>query len=145
MRFTLYTDYALRVLLYLGKRQDGLATVAEISRVYQISEHHLTKVVHNLGRDGYIQTIRGRNGGIRLAASPEDILIGDVVRRYEENFTLVDCLGSGPVTCPIVGACGLTSLFGDALEAFMHVLNEKSLADILAGSRTLGQRLKELA
>lgn len=127
MRLTRYTDYAMRVLLYLGARQDRLCSIAEIARAYDISQNHLMKVVHDLGKAGYVASVRGRMGGIRLARPAEEIRIGTVVRHTEDGFDLVDC-GS----CVIAPACGLTGVLREALGAFMAVLDRYTLADLLA-------------
>lgn len=126
MRLTGYTDYSLRVLMYLGARPDRQASVAEISRAYGISQNHLMKVVNGLGRLGYIASSRGRTGGIRLAKAPDQIWIGQVVRETEDGFDLVDCQ-----RCVISSACGFASVLDEALAAFMRVLDGYTLADLL--------------
>lgn len=125
MRFTRYTDYAMRVLIYLGARPDELCSIPEIAKAYGISQNHLMKVVNDLGHAGYISSVRGRFGGIRLAKRPEDINIGAVVRQTEDGFDLVDC-GS----CIIAPACGFTSVLNEAMAAFMAVLDRYTLADL---------------
>ena len=125
MRLTLHTDYALRVLIYLNARSDRLSSIAEIARSYGISQNHLMKVVHRLGKLGYVDTLRGRNGGIRLARPAASISIGEVVRATEDSFQLVDC-----PTCVIAPACGLNGLLGSATLAFLDVLDKATLADI---------------
>ncbi len=142
MRFTRYTDYALRVLMYLGRKGEELSTIKEIASRYGISENHLMKVVHQLGRHGYITTIRGRQGGMRLAAAPENINIGEVVRATEDDLNIVECFDGTRNDCPITGVCGLTSMIGEALQAFLAVLDQKSLADVLGKSPGLGAALK---
>ena len=91
MRLTGFTDFALRVLMYVGAKGESLSTVEEIADSYGISRHHLTKVVHRLGQLGYLETIRGKNGGIRLARDPGEINLGAVVRQMEDDLTLVPC------------------------------------------------------
>ncbi|MFD2676846.1 Rrf2 family transcriptional regulator [Camelimonas lactis] len=127
MRLTRYTDYAMRVLLYLGARPDRLCSIAEIAGAYRISQNHLMKVVNDLGRAGYVASVRGRAGGVRLARDPSAINIGAVVRHTEEGFDLVDCGG-----CVIAPACGLTGALREALAAFLAVLDGYTLADLLA-------------
>jgi len=127
MRLTRYTDYAMRVLLYLGARADRLCSIAEVSRAYGISQNHLMKVVNDLARQGYVESVRGRFGGIRLGHPPEAINVGAVIRHTEDDFDLVDC-GS----CIIAPACGLTGALHEALAAFMAVLDGYTLADLLA-------------
>lgn len=127
MRLTRYTDFALRVLLYLAREPGSQASIARIAQAYGVSQSHLMKVVSDLVGAGYVESVRGRGGGIRLARSPDDIMIGSLVRHTEEDFDLVDC-GS----CLIAPACGLTSMFDEALAAFMAVLDSYSLADAMA-------------
>jgi len=127
MRLTRYTDYAMRVLLYVGARPERLCSIAELSRAYGISQNHLMKVVHDLGKAGYLASARGRFGGIKLGRAPEDIIVGAVVRHTEDGFDLVDC-----GTCIIAPACGLTGALREALAAFLAVLDGYTLADLLA-------------
>lgn len=127
MRLTRYTDYAMRVLLYLGRQPGQLTSIADIARAYGISQNHLMKVVNDLVNAGYLEGVRGRNGGIRLARPPAQINVGALVRHTEDNFDLVDC-GS----CIIAPACGLASVLDEALLAFLKVLDSYSLADVLA-------------
>lgn len=138
MRLTKYTDYAIRVLMYLSGDPDRMASVGEIARGYGISQNHLTKVVHNLGRAGYIVTVRGRAGGIKLARPPGDINIGAVIREFEDDFDLVNCQN-----CVIAPACGLTGLLNSAVTAFLQVADAYTLADI-STSRQQMQTLMEL-
>jgi Rrf2 family nitric oxide-sensitive transcriptional repressor len=132
MRLTLYTDYSLRVLLYLGARNiEDLSTIKEISDAYGISKNHLMKVTHELGKLGYIETVRGRGGGIRLALKPKDIGIGKLVRQTEEDFYLVDCFNPESVGCIISPVCSLKGALNKALHAYIAVLDEYTLADFL--------------
>lgn len=127
MRLTRYTDYAMRVLLYLGARQDRLCSIAEIAQAYGISQNHLMKVVSDLVSAGYLVSVRGRFGGVRLARPPDQINVGAVVRHTEDGFDLVDC-GS----CIIAPACGLTGALHQALAAFMKVLDGYTLENLLS-------------
>ncbi|MDE0809418.1 MAG: Rrf2 family transcriptional regulator [Alphaproteobacteria bacterium] len=132
MRFTLHTDYSLRVLMYLGAEPgDDLATVKEISKSYGISENHLMKAVHRLGQSGFITTVRGRQGGMRLARAPDDIIAGAVVRACEDDMRIVECFDSQTNTCPIANACALPSVLDEASTAFLSVLDRYTLADLL--------------
>ena len=126
MRLTRYTDYSLRVLMYAGARGDRVSTIAEIARAYGISRDHLMKVVQELGRAGYLRNVRGRFGGILLARPAAEIVVGEVVRRTEADFELVEC-GS----CVIAPACGVTGALREALDAFMSVLDGYTLDDLL--------------
>jgi Rrf2 family transcriptional regulator, nitric oxide-sensitive transcriptional repressor len=127
MRLTHYTDFALRVLLYLGTHPERLCPISEIAQAYGISQNHLVKVVHDLGKAGYVAGTRGRFGGIRLARPAETINVGAVVRHTEDDFQLADC-GS----CLIAPACGLNRALDEAMAAFMAVLDGYTLADLLA-------------
>lgn len=126
MRLTRYTDYAIRVLLYLGARPDQLCSISEISGAYRISQNHLMKVVNDLVREGYVASVRGRFGGIRLGRPASEINIGDVIRHTEDGFDLVDC-----ASCVIAPACGMTSVLNQAMAAFIAVLDSYSLEDLL--------------
>ena len=132
MRLTNYTDYSLRVLIYLALKKDGeLSTIKEIAETYNISKNHLMKIIHHLGQLGYIETIRGRNGGIKLAKAPVDINIGEVVSKTEEDFHIVDCFQQGGGYCAISPACKLKHALYEALQAFLMVLNGYSLEDLI--------------
>jgi len=142
MRFTRYTDYALRVLMYLGLRpREELSTIKGIAGRFGISENHLMKVVHRLGREGFIETVRGRQGGLRLARDPGEINIADVVRRCEDDMRIVECFDEDTNTCPIAAACALPSILDRALGAFLDVLEGHTLADLLAPRRALAEIL----
>lgn len=142
MQLTLYTDYSLRVLIYLGLRRDRLSTVSEIAQSYGISRNHLVKVVHNLSTLGFIYSTRGKGGGLSLARAPELINIGDVVRHTEVNFNIVECFDGKSLNCPITAACRLKGLLGDAAAAFLHVLDGYTLADLLKNEHKLEITLK---
>ncbi|MBT2583518.1 Rrf2 family transcriptional regulator [Planococcus sp. ISL-109] len=143
MRLTMYTDYSLRVLIYLGtKEEDKLTTIQEISDAYNISKNHLMKVTFELGKAGFIETVRGRGGGIRLADRPENINIGTVVRQMEEDFQLVECFSSEHNTCPISPICGLRGVLGKALHAYLSVLDEYNLKDLLFNKEGLRDLLR---
>jgi Rrf2 family nitric oxide-sensitive transcriptional repressor len=131
MRLTTYTDYSLRMLMYLAARDDGLATIADVADAYGISKAHLTKVAHQLGLAGYVATVRGRGGGLRLARPAAGISVGDVVRRTEPDMALVPCFEPLHEHCPITPACGLRGALYEAREAFLAVLDRHSLADMV--------------
>ncbi|MBP2278657.1 MULTISPECIES: Rrf2 family transcriptional regulator [Sphingomonadaceae] len=133
MRLTRYTDYALRVLIYLGARPDALCSIAEISRAYDISQNHLMKVVNDLVNAGYLASARGRFGGIKLARPAVEIKVGAVIRHTEDGFDLVDC-----GECIIAPACGLTGALRQALAAFLNVLDGYTLADLITKPAELG-------
>jgi Rrf2 family nitric oxide-sensitive transcriptional repressor len=141
MRLTLYTDYSLRVLMYLGLKRDGLATIAEVSESYGISRNHLMKIVHQLGLLGYVETVRGKGGGIRLARPAGAINLGEVVRRMEEDLALVQCFDPVAAKCRIESACVLRAVLGEALGAFLAVLDRYTLADLIERPRALSRLL----
>lgn len=127
MRLTLFTDYALRVLMHLAADPDRQSSVGEIARDFAISRNHLTKVVNGLARAGYVASARGRGGGIRLARPAEQVVVGEVIRLTEDGFELFDC-----GACVIAPACGLTPVVNEALAAFLAVLDRYTLADLIA-------------
>ena len=138
MRLTVYTDYSLRMLMYLAVKGDSRSTIAEVAGAYGVSKAHLTKVAHQLGVAGYVSTVRGKGGGLVLARPAAEIRLGDVVRRTEPDLALVPCLEPGQGCCPIVPACGLRGALNEARAAFLAVLDRYSLADLV-------QRWAELA
>ncbi|MFB4162873.1 Rrf2 family transcriptional regulator [Alteribacillus sp. JSM 102045] len=138
MQLTSYTDYSLRMLIYLAAVDyPRLASIKEISSAYQISYNHLTKVGHELVKLGLIQSIKGRNGGIRLAKSPEEINIGWVVRRTEDNLELVECFNPEKSTCVLTGQCRLRGVLQEALKAYLQVLDSYTLDDIITNRSVL--------
>ncbi|MGE5516102.1 MAG: RrF2 family transcriptional regulator [Bacteroidota bacterium] len=139
MRLTLHTDYALRVLVHVGLRDGELVTISEIAECYGISKNHLTKVVHQLGRAGYLETVRGKYGGVRLLVQPEDVRLGDFVRKTEEDFALARCMradgacdADGEGGCLLQGGCVARIAFGQGLNAFFEALDRYTLADMIA-------------
>jgi Rrf2 family nitric oxide-sensitive transcriptional repressor len=130
MRLSSYSDYALRILIYLAVQPDRLPTIAEIADSHAISKNHLMKVAHQLGIGGYIETVRGRGGGLRLGKPAEAIRIGDVVRYTEQDLAIVECLGSG-AACRLTPSCTLRGVLGEALQAFLTVLDRYTLADLV--------------
>ncbi|CAG1007695.1 HTH-type transcriptional repressor NsrR [Myxococcaceae bacterium] len=143
MRLTRHSDYALRVLMRLATAPDERATVDQIADAYGISRAHLVKIVHRLARQGYVETSRGRHGGIRLARSASRIGLGDVIRDTEEIFALAECFAPDGEPCRIEAACGLRGVLDEAQEAFFEVLDRHTLADLVdrraaALSRLLG-------
>ena len=134
MQLTKFTDYSLRVLIYLARHTERLATIAEIAGAYDIPAAHLTKVVHKLGQRGYIVTVRGKGGGMRLARSPDMINIGNLVRDSEDNMDIAECFDSENRTCPMLPACALKSVLIEARKKFLATLDQYKLSDI-AGQR----------
>lgn len=130
MHVTRYTDYSLRVLMYLALQNDRLATIQEIATSYDISKNHLMKVVHQLTQKGYVESVRGKNGGLRLHSKPDDINIGVLVRETEQDMNLVECF-SEQNKCCITPVCELKNILAEALTAFLNTLDQYTLADIM--------------
>lgn len=141
MRLTRFSDNALRCLIYLGVTREETVTVGDVAQRMQMSEDHLLKVVQRLVQLGYIQSIRGRNGGIRLAKEPAAIPVAEVVRATEDNLALVPCFTDADA-CPISPACTLAHCLDDALNAFFGVLEEYTLADLVQPRRRLEQLVR---
>jgi len=141
MKFTHFTDYSLRTLIYLGAQQSTLVRISDVSKSYGISQSHLTKVVHQLANRGYIQTTRGKGGGIRLARLPQLINIGDVVRDMEDNIDLVECFNAKNQSCPLLHACILKSVLMEARKNFFDTLDRYTLADLLTNQSSLRKKL----
>lgn len=139
MRLTFHTDYALRVMIYLGLRPERLATVKEVSRRYDISQNHMMKIVQKLGQHGFIETVRGRNGGFRLGQPPQSLNVGTIVRAMEEDMGLVECFRQDGRDCRIYPACVLREVLADALDAFIAVLDRYTLADIITDNESLSR------
>jgi len=130
VRITKMTDYALRLLMYVAQRPERLCTIVEVARVHGISEPHLMKVAHRLGVRGWLVTVRGKGGGVRLACEPEAIVLGRVVRDIEPDFELVECFGTA-TRCNLSGQCRLAEVLGGALQSFLAHLDAYTLADLL--------------
>ena len=133
MKLTNWTDYTLRVLMYCAacEGRPEPVTISEIAQAHGISRSHLTKIVVDLSAQGLLETTRGRGGGLRLHKAPQDILIGDVVRRTETDFTLVECFDATTNTCSMIGRCHLEVILGRAIEAFFQSLDGVTLADLV--------------
>jgi Rrf2 family nitric oxide-sensitive transcriptional repressor len=137
MRLTTYADYSLRLLLYLAVAEEGLTTIPTIAASYGISQHHLVKVAHQLGVKGYITTVRGKNGGLKLARPAAEIRAGDVVRQMEPDMALVPCLEPVSAKCPILPGCLLRHAVEEAREAFLRCLDGYTLQDLCAPGKPL--------
>ena len=144
MYLTLHTDYALRTLIFLAARNNELSTTLEISEAFGISRNHLVRVVQTLARNGYVNVMPGRCGGLRLAMPPEQINIGKVFRAAEPSLKLVECFDPVSNTCPIASVCGLQNIFGEAAMAFLNVLERYTLSDLLneGGTHRYFERFK---
>ena len=141
MRLTTFSDYSLRVLIYLGSAPERLATIEQVAAAYGISGNHLMKVVHYLAQRGYIETVRGKGGGMRLARAPEAINVGEVIRATEDSLALVECFEPGETDCRIARVCVLKQALREALKAFLAVLDRYTLADLIAPARPLARLL----
>jgi len=131
MRLTVYTDYALRMLMYLALKEDGLATIEEIAQSYGISKNHLMKVAHQLGVAGYLDTVRGRHGGLRLAKPAKAIRLGEVVRHTEPDMAIVMCFEPVNADCAVLPYCVLRKALERARAAFIDVLDDYTLSDLV--------------
>ncbi|GAA0319432.1 nitric oxide-sensing transcriptional repressor NsrR [Bacillus carboniphilus] len=143
MKLTQFSDYSLRVLMYLATTpKNELSSIQQIADTYDISKNHLMKVTHALGKWGFVETIRGRNGGLRLAREPKDINIGNVVRHTEEDFHVVECFQDGQFTCVLQDVCRLKGVLNKALQAFFAVLDEYTLEDLTKNRESLQDLLQ---
>lgn len=140
MRLTLYSDYSLRVLLYLSHKQEETVTITELAEFYKISRNHLVKVVHNLGINGFISTSRGKHGGIRLARPAQEISVGEVIRHTEPDFDLLECFNPETDHCVITKNCALKGVLFEARKSFVDVLDRYTLADVAASKPTAALR-----
>ncbi|MGB5948844.1 MAG: Rrf2 family transcriptional regulator [Parvibaculum sp.] len=143
MRVTLHTDYALRMLMLLASEPGELHTIEEVSTRYGISRNHLMKVAQTLVQGGFVESVRGRSGGLRLRRRPQDINLGAVIRTTEDGFNLVECFDKESNTCVISTACGLRGPMEEALAAFLGVLDRYTLADLIRNPGRL-RRMRQL-
>jgi Rrf2 family transcriptional regulator, nitric oxide-sensitive transcriptional repressor len=130
MRLTFSTDYALRLLMLVGLEPDRLVTIEEVADRFQISKNHLMKVAYLLGQAKYLETVRGRNGGLRLGKAPDQIVVGEIVRTMEPDFAVVEC-ESPTGYCRIAPCCTLRSAMREAVQAFLEKLDQYTLEDLL--------------
>lgn len=141
MRLTTFTDYSLRVLMYLATHPDGRATIAGIATAFDISENHLTKVVHFLGREGYLENTRGRGGGLALAKAPTAINIGEVVKTTEGGDVPAECFEHETNRCSITADCQLKFALSEAVDAFYASLRKYTLEDVVRNRKSLSKVL----
>lgn len=137
MRLNVQTDYALRLLMHLAVNRDALVTIAEAAERYRISRNHLMKVAYILGREGFVETVRGRSGGLRLAMPAQDICVGEVVRRMEADFALVECFQDGRGECLITPACRLKGALHEAMAAFLTALDQYTIHNLVTRNPNL--------
>lgn len=141
MRLTAYTNYALRTLMFCALHNGRLVRMGDVSEAYGISKSHLMKAARQLGQLGYLENVRGRSGGVRLAKPASQIVIGEVVRCTEGDMELVECFNASTNTCPLIGVCRLSALFQTALRAFLAELDKMTLEDIIRDRRKLLARI----
>ncbi|HMX62224.1 MAG TPA: Rrf2 family transcriptional regulator [Candidatus Sumerlaeota bacterium] len=139
MHLTMFTDFGLRTLMFVAANPGRLCSVKEISGAYGISRNHLVKVVHRLGQLNYVETVKGRGGGIRLARPAEEMRLGDLIQTLEANMILVECFDSATNTCLITNTCQLKHYLHDAKQAFLSSLNEHTLADTVKNRELLSR------
>jgi len=132
MRLTSYTDYALRTLMFLAMNRDRLVTIGDIAEAHAIAKNHLTKVVHHLGTIGYVETVRGRSGGLRLNREPRDITVGAVVRHTESDFYMASCFDASTAPCLYAAGCEMRGALAKATAAFLDVLDHVTLEQMVA-------------
>ena len=140
MRLTSFSDYSLRVLIYLATDPDRRATIAEIAKAFDVSENHLMKVVHFLGKAGWLRNVRGKGGGMELARSPDAIRIGAVIRACETQLP-AECFDRTTNRCVITGACRLRHVLAEASDTFYNTLDRYTLQDITGNRRALAKIL----
>lgn len=145
MKLTQYSNYALRSLQFAALRSPDLCRVDDVAAAHGISRAHIMKVVHEMGQAGFLETVRGRGGGFRLARQPETITVGEVLRVTEGPFELVECFNAATNSCPLIGICRLSRAIGEAMAAFIAVLDDVTIADIAANKKSLLDRLEVAA
>lgn len=144
MKLTSYTNYALRSLQLAALKSPDLVRVDDVARIHGLSRPHIMKIVHELGKAGYLETVRGRGGGFRLARNPQDIIVGEIVRLNEGSMDVVECFNPEKNTCPLIGVCVLSRKMQEATAAFLAVLDDLTIADIAANKGQLMDRIAPL-
>lgn len=143
MKLTSYSNYALRSLQLAALHMPELIRVDDVANVHKLSRPHIVKIVHELGKAGYVETVRGRNGGFRLAKDAKDIVVGDVIRITEGRIDVVECFNPETNTCPLMGICKLSKAMMKATDAFMAVLDDLTVADIASNRGELLGRISQ--
>ncbi|MGJ8624535.1 MAG: RrF2 family transcriptional regulator [Yoonia sp.] len=144
MKLTSYTNYALRSLQLAAIKSPDLVRIDDVARIHGLSRPHIMKIVHELGKAGYLETVRGRGGGFRLARAPQDIIVGEIVRLNEGSMDVVECFNPDKNTCPLIGICVLSRKMQEATAAFLAVLDDLTIADIAANKGQLMDRIAPL-
>mgnify|MGYP006428664883 FL=1 len=137
MQLTSFTDYGLRTLMYLSSRCEDTASVKEVAEYYGISRNHLVKVVHTLSQHGYIETTKGKGGGMKIAAGSQNLRLGDLIMQLEPNMNMVECFDAKNNTCRISANCQLKHYLFEATQNFIHTMNKYTLADTVKNKELL--------
>ncbi len=143
MKLTSYSNYALRSLQLAALRAPDLVRVEDVATTHKLSKPHIVKIVHELGKAGFLETVRGRYGGFRLARNADEIIIGDVVRLTEGPLDVVECFNPKTNSCPLIGICKLSNAMMKATDAFMAVLDDLTVADIASNRNQLLERIEK--
>ncbi len=141
MRLTKQSNYAVRILMYCAANEGELSKVATIAKVYDVSEYFLFKILQPLVEGGYIETVRGRFGGIRMAKPASEISLGEVIRAAEDKFVMAECFDDEEATCPLVDACAFNSALAEALGAFFNVLDSYTIEDLVVNRKNVRELL----
>jgi Rrf2 family iron-responsive transcriptional regulator len=141
MRLTKQTNYAVRILMYCAANSNNLSRIPEIAAAYGLSETFLFKILKPIADNGFVQSVRGRNGGIRLAKPADEISLLDIVRVTEDNFNMADCFDNSLTNCPLIDACALNSAWNEALSAFFNVLEKYTIEDLVKPSPNISMLL----
>jgi Rrf2 family nitric oxide-sensitive transcriptional repressor len=144
MKLTSYSNYAMRCLQLAALKAPDLVQIGDVARIHNLSRPHIMKIVHELGRAGYLETVRGRGGGFRLARAPAQIVVGEVIRITEGPLDVVECFNPEKNTCPLIGVCILSKKMQEATAAFMAVLDDLTIADIASNKGQLMDRIAPL-
>lgn len=144
MKLTSYSNYAMRSLQLAALKAPDLVRIDDVARIHNLSRPHIMKIVHQLGKAGYLETVRGRGGGFRLARAAEEIVVGEVIRLTEGPLDVVECFNPDKNTCPLMGVCVLSRKMQEATEAFMAVLDDLTVADIASNKGQLMERIAPL-
>lgn len=140
MRLTKQSNYAVRILMYCAANSDELSKVAIIAKVYDVSEYFLFKILQPLVDKGYVETVRGRSGGIRIAKPADTITLGEVIRAAEDKFVMAECFEDDTTTCPLLSSCAFNAALSEALGAFFNVLDSYTIEDLVSNK----SRVQEL-
>lgn len=143
MKLTSYSNYAMRSLQLAALHSPDLVRVEDVANIHKLSKPHIVKIVHELGKAGFVETVRGRYGGFRLARPAEDIIVGDVIRLTEGSLDVVECFNPDTNSCPLIGVCKLSKAMMKAADAFMAVLDDLTVADIASNRNELLERIEK--